>query len=237
MQRYLVAIILLLSTCYYRCSSPSKPVLTQISYNYYVILPEKYDTTQIWPVIVFLHGQSSATFDLDIFNSYGLGNYADSTENFPFIIVAPQTFGVWYPDMTEKVIQDVIANYPIDTNRIYGTGFSMGGYGIYVWAMEYPLRFAAIAPVAAWGVPEKARLIKDIPIWIFHNAGDPVIDSAYARIMADSLRACGSVDLRMTLYDQDTTQDTTHIATHNAWIEAYHTPELYQWFLDHKRGH
>ncbi|MBP7460379.1 MAG: phospholipase [Candidatus Delongbacteria bacterium] len=224
----ILAIILCLAGVWMgRCSSPEDPVLTPVSYNYFVILPDHYDSTRIWPVIVFLHGQGGATMSLDIFKSYGLGDYADSAENFPFIIVAPQTYGLWYPDLTEKVIREVVTKYAVDTNRIYGTGFSLGGYGTIIWAIHYPERFAAIAPVAGWGRPDQACAIRDLPIWFFHNTGDPVIDSSQTRIMIDSLIACGASNLKVTWYPYD---------YHDAWSEAYHSPELYQWFLDHKRN-
>ena len=44
----------------------------------------------------------------------------------------------------------------MDEERIYVTGLSMGGFGTWDLASEYPQRFAAIAPICGGGHPEEA---------------------------------------------------------------------------------
>ncbi len=39
-----------------------------------------------------------------------------------------------------------IANYNVDPNRVYGSGYSMGGWGNATWALRHPEIFAAIFP-------------------------------------------------------------------------------------------
>src|SRR3712207_8599195 len=48
---------------------------------------------------------------------------------------------------------------------LFRSGLSMGGYGTWETAVEYPQRFAAIAPVCGGGNPYKADRIKDVPAW------------------------------------------------------------------------
>ncbi len=50
----------------------------------------------------------------------------------------------------KEVLEYIIKNYPIDTNRIYLTGHSMGGHGCWVFGVLNPSLFAAIAPGAGW---------------------------------------------------------------------------------------
>jgi pimeloyl-ACP methyl ester carboxylesterase len=53
----------------------------------------------------------------------------------------------WYSDMSERdvldVMDDVLANYLIDEDRVFVGGTSMGGYGAMRMAALYPDRFAA----------------------------------------------------------------------------------------------
>ncbi len=49
-----------------------------------------------------------------------------------------------------EVIEYMKSKFPIDTNRIYLTGHSMGGHGVWHIGLLYPSLFAAIAPGAGW---------------------------------------------------------------------------------------
>lgn len=92
-------------------------------------------------------------------------------------------------------------------------------------AFDYPTRFAAIAVVAGYGLPDKACVIKDLPVWIFHDKGDPVVPYYMAQNMEQALENCGG-DVRFTTYDFN---------THGITNEAYFKTELYEWFLSHTR--
>jgi predicted peptidase len=163
--------------------------------------------------------------DIAEFNSYGMGDYANRTENFPFIIVAPQTSNDWYASLLDQTLNEIITAYSVDTNRIYLTGFSMGGWGTYLMATEYPTRFAAVAPVAGWWQSEDAYKLRDLPVWIFHDIGDTEVNYSFAQAMYDSLIAYGG-DVRLTTY---------YNYVHNCWNETYADPALYDWFLSYQR--
>jgi predicted esterase len=68
-------------------------------------------------------------------------------------------------------------------------------------------------------------VLKDVPVWAFHGAQDPVVRLEESANMVDALRACGG-DVRFTVYPD---------AGHDSWTEAYDTSELYTWFLSHSR--
>lgn len=208
------------------CSKPPEARLDQLGYNYFMIYPRHYDSTRTWPLIFFLHGRGGGTTDYNEFSDYGLGDYADSATGFEFFVAAPQTWDDWEIFLLDSVLLRIKERFPIDTNRIYLTGFSMGGNGCYRWAIEHPDLFAALAPVAGWGIPSLACTLKDVPVWAFHDEGDPIIPYGEAREMIDSLLSCGA-DARLTTYNNQ---------THNAWTETYHNAELYQWFLSHTRS-
>jgi predicted peptidase len=124
------------------------------------------------------------------------------------------------------LLDNLAARYRVDQDRVYVTGLSMGGFGAWQLAVDYPARFAAIAPVCGKGEPAKAQLIKDLPIWVFHGAKDPVVPVSNSQDMVDALKKCGS-DVKLTIYPE---------ALHDSWTETYNNPELYNWFLQHKRG-
>lgn len=209
-----------------RCPQPPEPTLQLKAYKYFVRLPKDYDQQQACPLIVFLHGAGCGSLDYTVFKAWGMGDYADSTAYFPFIMVAPQTSEDWYASLLGDVLDQIKRDYRIDDDRIYITGFSMGGSGAYSLALAYPRRFAAIAPVCGWGSTERACEIAHLPFWIFHNEGDPVITARHSHEMVDSLSSCGASDLKSTFYSE---------TTHDAWTATYHNPELYSWFLSHRR--
>ena len=98
--------------------------------------------------------------------------------------------------------------------------------GTWALALKFPGRFAAIAPVCGRSDPEKAGLIKQLPIWVFHGAKDNVVPISGSQDMVDALKASGS-DVKFTVYPE---------TGHDSWIEAYGNSDLFKWLLNHKRN-
>ena len=207
------------------CKAPPKPTLKIDSYNYFLMLPENYESEESYPLILFLHGRNSGTTDLNTFKSYGIGKYAEQISDFPFIIVAPQSSDDWQTQPLVNLLSTISVNYKVDTNRIYCTGFSLGGNGTYQMAFDRPDIFAAIAPVAGWYETEDVSIIKDIPVWIFHDKGDPIVVYSFAQNMKESLEQVGG-NVKLTTYEN---------YSHSGREETYSNPELYSWFLSHTR--
>ena len=222
--KHLLLCVFLLSVI--GCVSPPDPTLTVVRYNYYfVLLPQDYEGQGDCPMIFYLHGEGYETTDLGVLTSYGLGKYVEEHGDFPFVVVAPVYTQDWETELLDQVLDEVTAEYHIDLDRIYVTGFDWGGRETYALAIAFPDRFAAIAPVAGWGDPEKAETISHLPVWIFHNDEDPVAPIENAQAMYDSLLAHGA-DVRLTVYSSD---------SHNAWDAAYSDSTLYAWFLSYAR--
>ena len=134
-----------------------------------------------WPLLVFLHGRGETGGELAKVKVHGPIKAAASMAEFPFLVVAPHlpidTY--WEPPGVLAVIDEVIARWPVDTNRIYLTGLSLGGHGTWATAAAAPARFAAIAPVSGRGDPDDACAIADVPVWAFHGVLDTVVDDAW----------------------------------------------------------
>ena len=205
------------------------------SMNYLLHLPsDGDDPAKKWPLILFLHGAGERGDNLEAVKLHGIAKVVEQQPGFPFITVSPQCpTDTWWSTHSETLIallDDIIARYAVDTNRVYLTGLSMGGYGTWHLAALFPERFAAIAPICgggfwAFGFPEKVCVLKDTPVWAFHGAKDKTVPVRESRQLVKVLKSCGG-NVRFTLYPE---------AGHDSWTETYNNPELYEWFLSHTR--
>ncbi len=50
----------------------------------------------------------------------------------------------------------------VDGNRMYLTGLSLGGFGAWEYALRYPNRFAAVAPIAGGYIFQSEEVPGDI---------------------------------------------------------------------------
>lgn len=211
-----------------------KEIEKNVEANYLLYLPEGYDTPgKRWPLMLFLHGAGERGNDLSLVEKHGPPKLiAEGKKDFPFVIVSPQCpEDAWWSDGPQvdtlnALLDHIIAHYRIDKDRIYVTGLSMGGFGTWRLACEYPDRFAAIAPICGGGEPYRVRKIAKLPVWVFHGGKDDVVPIQASQLMVDALKkANGNVEF--TVYPE---------AGHDSWTETYNNPALYEWFLKHKRS-
>ena len=220
------------------------------SYRYQVYVPIDFHSKKSWPVILFLHGSGERGSDGLIQTNVGLPQAIRSNRSrFPFIVVIPQCRGndsTWStPDMEAQAmaaLDAVIKQFHGDRNRIYLTGLSMGGYGVWQFAIDHPGRFAALVPICGgvlapndWvdlhvilprgsnGDPyaEVARLVGKTPVWIFHGDADDSVPVEESRHMAAALKAAGAT-VKYTEYAG---------VGHDSWNKAYAEPDLVPWLL------
>ena len=115
--------------------------------------------------------------------------------------------------------------YPIDPDRVYVTGISMGGFATWEAMIRHPENFAASIPVCGGGDVTFADRIKHIPVWAFHGAEDPVVPVICSQSMIEKLEQVGGHP-RYTEYPG---------VGHNSWDRAYAEPELLSWLFSQKR--
>lgn len=114
--------------------------------------------------------------------------------------------------------------YSIDTNRLYLTGLSTGGYGAWDLSLRHPGVYAAVIPMSGAGDPSLAASLVNTPVWDFHGALDGVVPVSGSRDMINAIRASGGSPL-YTEYPN---------ADHGIWDVAYNTPGLVAWtFAQH----
>ena len=201
-------------------------------------LPKDYQAKggQRWPLMLFLHGAGERGTDVQRVAIHGPLSNVKQGKDFPFIIVAPQCpeGQIWDNESLLKLLDHFIANYAVDTNRVYLTGLSMGGYGTWRLGLAHPERFAALVPIcgggnlidAFLGPRDKGDAIKSLPIWAFHGAKDSVVPVDESERIVKALKKNGVKEVKLTVYPE---------ADHNSWTETYNNPELYEWLLKHSR--
>lgn len=212
--------------------------------DYLVWLPEGYgqDPDTEWPLIFFLHGAGSDVNDSRFVMSYGLPEVlysGDQPQEFPFIVVSPQAYPnvPWWEGDTlvilNALLDEIVRTYQVDLDRVYLTGLSMGGYGSWWLATDYPDRFAAVVSVSGSGyrtptAPDEETVcrLRDVPLWAIHGDRDMISDPMANKVQVLSLAACGG-EVEWTLYP-----DAGHGET---YARAYRDPALYAWLLEHSK--
>ncbi len=207
--------------------------------NYLLFLPSNYgkDPAQKWPLILFLHGSGTSSTNTDMLLYEALPQILGFTPDFPFIVLSPQLTGkpgdeYWFQDKVEasvfSLLDEVTAAYAVDTARIYLTGVSIGGNGVWEYGLRHPDSFAALAPVmgfvgdtAGFHVPANICDLKDKPIWAFHGAIDTIVPLEAEQSLVDALKACNG-NIQFTVYPD---------GDHDISGKVYQDQELYTWML------
>ena len=207
--------------------------------NYLLFLPKGYDAKaeRRWPLILFLHGAGERGTNVWKVATHGPPKIAATQADFPFIVVSPQCpeQQLWSSETLLALLDEITAKYAVDTNRVYLTGLSMGGYGTWALGLAHPERFAAIVPICGGGQiigvllgkADRWASLRSLGVWAFHGGKDPVVPLEESQRMVDALKKAGLPDVKFTVYPE---------AGHDSWTEAYENPELYEWLLKHERG-
>lgn len=131
-------------------------------------------------------------------------------------------------DLT-TILDQVPELYRVDPDRVYLTGLSYGGFGTWFMAARHPRRFAAIAPVVGWGVPEQMAGLAErrMPIWVFAGGRDPAVPVRYFYSALNELERLGHDEVRFTIHED---------GGHDVWKRVYGGRDLYDWLLSHRRS-
>jgi predicted peptidase len=206
-----------------------------VHYQYLRYLPKNYktDTLKKWPLIIYLHGGSDRGNDLNKLYSSGIPDQIFRGREFPFIIISPQCpeHIRWSTDnWFENFFEEVTGRYRIDTNRVYLTGFSLGGSGTWYLAAKYPDKFAAIAPISGFTshmdfIDDNIDKLSNIPIWAFHGKIDNVVPFEETERIIIKLTGKNN-ELKFTI--------EPGVGHWIHWL-IYPNQELYDWFLKHDK--
>ncbi len=124
-----------------------------------------------------------------------------------------------------ELLEEVKKTYPVDENRLYLAGLSMGAYGVWDLLARYPDTFAAAIPVCGGADPTKAENMKDVAIRTYHSADDPIVPVSGTRAMAEALEeAGGNVEYK----------EYTNLS-HSCWTRAFNVSDQVSWLFSQSR--
>ena len=226
-----------------------------VTLPYRLFIPENYSPSKKYPLVLVLHGNGAQ----------GTNNISQMDEtatvwanpvnqaNYPCFVVVPQcpVNDVWgdapVAGAVIDLVDSLIREFTIDTNRLYITGHSMGGFGTWDMITLFPNRFAAAIPMSGGGHPALVSNIGNTPIWDFHGALDDVYLS---RDMITALEGIGRTVVYINCsYDYCSVPfDTIAMYVHNhadlfyteyqygghfdIVTESYNYPLLFPWVFD-----
>jgi predicted peptidase len=195
--------------------------------GYLLYLPKDYSKKKT-PLLIFLHGSGERGIgNLPLVKKHGPPKIVDS-KPLSFIVVSPQCPAEqrWDAAVLSELLDEIVAKYSVDENRIYLTGLSMGGSGTWSLAASDLQRFAAIAPICGRGDLASAKKFTGLPTWIFCGAKDKQQTVQNAKDMANAITTAGG-KAKLTIYPD---------LTHDCWTVTYENPEFYTWLLSHKKS-
>lgn len=216
--------------------------------NYRMLYPD-YDTLRKYPLVIFLHGAGERGSDNEAQLKWGVMAFAtdEMMTMHPAIVVAPQCpVGISWSNVSRanssrtmtlkddpskpmqlvrELIQQLIKKAPVDPNRIYITGLSMGGFGTFDAIERYPDLFAAAMPVCGGGDTSRAASIAHIPIWIVHGSEDATVNPVY------------SVDMLQALMNAGAHPGFTMVPEtgHFSWLAAYNNKLAIEWMFRQRK--
>ncbi|HSO42761.1 MAG TPA: alpha/beta fold hydrolase [Rhodospirillales bacterium] len=197
------------------------------------------------PVILFLHGmgeRGEGPAELPETARWGLPKFRAERRRlletpFPFLVAAPQCpkTNTWC-DETMLLALGHLLDGPItergDAQRLYLTGFSMGGIGAFCLALRHPRRFAALASVCgACTTAESLPRLSHLPLWVAYGEDDEIGElTAGSREIVARLKTHGwLVEKPYRLGHKGGLGP--HVRTGDA---AYAEAGLYDWLLSHR---
>ncbi|KAF2327286.1 carboxylesterase family protein [Flavobacterium daemonense] len=188
------------------------------------------NTKEKKPLIVFISGDGEKGTDIEKVKIHGPLNYL-KTHQLDAYVLAPQCKEDenWDIESIYQLILKIEKENKIDSDRIYVTGLSSGGWATWNLALSYPDKFAAVVPIAGFVdlIPlEGACKIAGIPTRIFHGLLDDVVNVDYAITIYKELKKCNAKDVELTIFDD---------AGHNSWTRVYDNAAIYDWMLQQRK--
>ena len=205
-------------------------------------------TAEAVPLMVFLHGAGERGNDNSAQLTHCVNYFLDDTvtDRYPFLLLVPQCpDGKRWVNTDWSLPEHQMENEPtaelfcvmtlvdslidggaVDPSRVYISGISMGGFGVWDALQRWPDKFAAAIPICGGGDPAYADRMKDIPVYIFHGLQDDIVMPSRSIQMYNALKTAGSQEALLVTYPD---------LAHGCWDEAFSNPGLFQWLFSKKK--
>ena len=213
--------------------------MNQLSLHHLTQFPASHSPTSdsVYPTILALHGRGSNEQDL-----IGLAPYLPKE----FLWISPRgpfSLGLgsyeWFqitqigkPDPSrlanalqtlDTFIAEIIANYPVDKNKLYLLGFSQGSIVSMSYTLAKPQRVAGVIAQSGY-IPHESGLqidetnIKGKPFILTHGIQDNVLPVDWARRSRDTLQR---LEASLEYHEFDMAHQVTEASLEviNSWLE------------------
>jgi predicted esterase len=241
---------------------PKSHTYQGVTIPYQLFIPDESNHIASFPLVLALHGSGERGSDnlVQIQRHRLATSWADpmNQSERPCFVVAPQcpSGSQWTNNLEflNNLLDTLIHTYPVNQNRLYITGLSMGGYGTWAMITTYPNIFAAAVPMSGGYYGSSVDAMLKIPIWNFHGVNDYYVPVSVSRSIIKDLEDAG----RTCVFTHCNWQDCTGVPdsvlaqeiadgvtllyteypnkSHNIWTESYNNPYLMEWvFAQDKR--
>lgn len=203
------------------------------------------------PLILFLHGAGESGTDNVAQVNGNMDNLLAEAKRREAFLYAPQTNIGWAGSTiltrTMTMIDRAIAEQQVDPNRIYVTGLSMGGGGVWNMITRYPDRFAAAVPIApVTPSPFVAAGLVGQPIWDFHARNDSTVSVNSSRNVISGILSAAKqplpeyppLSIAFLDFQHDNDLLDLHytefrLGGHGIWSQVYRRADMYDWMFAH----
>lgn len=196
-------------------------------YDFWVYTPEDYYYSQEQtPIIIFLHGASLCSRDLNRSRRYGPLDAIVRGREIPALVIVPQNpGGSWNPKKINDVLEWTLKNYPADSTRVYVLGMSLGGYGTLDFAGTYPDKVAAAMALCGGSTLKDLQGLGEVPLWILHGTADRAVGIKESKRVVNALQTAHN--------DSRLRYDWMAGANHGALARIFYMRRTYEWLFRH----
>lgn len=218
-----------------------------VNIGFYEFTPKGYNKNQNHPLIIFLHGISergNGGSDLAKVARVGIPKLIKKGHNMEFsfkgkkesfVVLSPQlsnSYGSWQPFYIEELIKYAKKNLGIDENRIYVTGLSLGGGGVWSFISKEAnaKEIAAALPICGTCMLNNPSSVAkaNLPVWAFHAKND-------SRVSVNC--TLGAIErINLLRPNPKAKQTIWSTGNHSIWDKVYNDKGTYEWLLSQKRN-
>jgi len=205
---------------------------------YFYRVPTNYVPTRSYPLICGFHGTSDdetsllSTAAAAGGSGFAWASYRQQATDpvigvFPTRRAGDHDWTDQYLGQVSNLLDRLISQFNIDTNRVYVWGWSEGGHAVWDSLGLRPGFFAGAMILAGWQGNASVSAIKDVPLWVFCAADDEAVGVSDSRALVAALRRAGGNPI-YTEYNSG--------GHYGGCIMAECTPAAMDWLLAQRRG-
>lgn len=193
--------------------------------------PAEVKEGEAYPLVIFLHGSGERGKNNRDQLEKAVVKALDERNCYVFMPQCPKKRRWIEEDILaalDHCILKMIEDSPVDIDRVYITGLSMGGYGTTLLVRQNPQRYAAAMCVS--GVVEQGDYTPylGLPMRLAHGSADKTVPVGRSRNFAKGVQEdAGGTKLIYTEYEG---------VGHNAWDTFYGTPSVWDWLFAQTRA-